>query len=209
MILWRPVGLNELALIFDSGMRAFPPRLPGQPIFYPVLNYEYAEQIARKWNTKEPEAAGYVTRIVVADQYVQRFEPHVVGSSKHVELWVPAEELGEFNSHIQGFIAVVAGFFGPEFRGFVPDKFGLKDQSAAQQFESLVGCLSYSPMDVWCETGANAKAVYLNYLFWLMGCTMGGRPLNESENKLIDFIQQRWSHAAFGFPLPGLTPNSV
>lgn len=37
MILWRPVGLAEMGLVFDSGMRRFPPRLPEQPIFYPVL----------------------------------------------------------------------------------------------------------------------------------------------------------------------------
>src|SRR5687767_7487785 len=45
--LWRPVGPKELELIRQSGMRAFPPRLPGQPIFYPVLSEEYARKIAR------------------------------------------------------------------------------------------------------------------------------------------------------------------
>ena len=43
MILYRPVGLKELELIYDSGMRAFPARLPQQPIFYPVLDLEYAK----------------------------------------------------------------------------------------------------------------------------------------------------------------------
>lgn len=41
MILHSPVGIEELALVFDSGMRAFPPRLPEQPIFYPVTNFGY------------------------------------------------------------------------------------------------------------------------------------------------------------------------
>jgi len=36
--LYRPVGLNELASIWDSGCREFPPRLPEQPIFYPVTS---------------------------------------------------------------------------------------------------------------------------------------------------------------------------
>jgi hypothetical protein len=35
--LYRPVGKKELELIRASGFRAFPPRLPGQPFFYPVL----------------------------------------------------------------------------------------------------------------------------------------------------------------------------
>jgi hypothetical protein len=38
MMLWRPVGLLEMAWVFDSGMRALPPRRAEQPIFYPVLN---------------------------------------------------------------------------------------------------------------------------------------------------------------------------
>ncbi len=43
-ILYRPVGKQELALIRESGFTAFPPRLSGQPIFYPVLVEEYAVQ---------------------------------------------------------------------------------------------------------------------------------------------------------------------
>ena len=39
-VLSRPVGGNELRLIAESGFRSFPPPLPGQPIFYPVLNEE-------------------------------------------------------------------------------------------------------------------------------------------------------------------------
>lgn len=36
-ILYRPVGAKELDLIAASGYREFPPRLPEQPIFYPVI----------------------------------------------------------------------------------------------------------------------------------------------------------------------------
>ena len=59
MILYRPVGLKELELIADSGFRAYPPRLPHQPIFYPVLTFDYAERIARDWNAKEAPFAGF------------------------------------------------------------------------------------------------------------------------------------------------------
>lgn len=34
----------------------------------------------------------------------------VVGGREHEELWVPAEDLGEFNRHIVGAIEVVAEF---------------------------------------------------------------------------------------------------
>src|SRR5437867_56739 len=112
MKLYRPVGLAELALIFDSEMRAFPPRLPEQPIFYPVLNQEYASQIAREWNAPAaPRFAGYVTEFEVESEYGQKFPKKIVGASIHGELWVPAEDLTEFNRHIIGRIRVTAAFF--------------------------------------------------------------------------------------------------
>jgi len=107
--LFRPVGPKELALIRESGWREFPPRLPGQPIFYPVLNAEYAIQIARDWNVKD-SGAGFVTRFDVDAAFVRRYAVHTVGSSVHRELWVPAEELAEFNRHIVGRIEVIAEF---------------------------------------------------------------------------------------------------
>jgi hypothetical protein len=117
MILFRPVGLNELRLIHDSGMKAFPPRLPEQPIFYPVLNFEYAEQIARDWNTKSGTHVGFVTRFEVDDAYVKKFKVEVVGARMHQELWVPAEELEEFNRNIIGKITVEAYYIGELFKG--------------------------------------------------------------------------------------------
>jgi hypothetical protein len=115
LILFRPVGLKELELIADSGYTAFPARLPEQPIFYPVLNYEYAEQIARDWNATIPPYAGFVTRFKVAQSYADKFEVHIVGGNIHQELWVPAEELEEFNGHIQGKIEIVAAYYGQDF----------------------------------------------------------------------------------------------
>src|SRR5687768_16345970 len=97
--LFRPVGPKELALIEASGWRSFPPRVPEQPIFYPVTNEEYAIQIAREWNVKA-SGAGFVTRFEVDAEYVSQFPKKVVGSRVHEELWVPAEELIEFNSRI-------------------------------------------------------------------------------------------------------------
>ena len=83
MILYRPVGLQELKLIAESGYRAFPPRLPEQPIVYPVLNFEFAEQIASRWNTEDPNSgyAGIVLRFEVEDAYVRRFPVQVVGEA--------------------------------------------------------------------------------------------------------------------------------
>ena len=107
--LYRPVGADELRLIEVSGWTAFPPRLKGQPIFYPVLNREYAVQIARDWNVKET-GSGYVTAFDVDSAFVSRYEVKVVGARQHEELWVPAEELAEFNAHIIGPIRVTDRF---------------------------------------------------------------------------------------------------
>ena len=107
--LYRPVGPRELALIAESGWTAFPPRLTEQPIFYPVLNEEYATKIARDWNVKA-SGAGFVTRFAVDAEFLKRYPRQVVGSAIHEELWVPAEELADFNRHIVGLIEVIAEF---------------------------------------------------------------------------------------------------
>lgn len=107
--LYRPVGEKELALIKESGWRTFPPRMPEQPIFYPVLDEEYAAQIARDWNTREGET-GYVLRFQIHSDYLDKFPVQTVGSRTHREYWIPAEELDDFNRHIVGKIEVVATF---------------------------------------------------------------------------------------------------
>lgn len=107
--LFRPVGPAELKLIEESGWTKFPERLPEQPIFYPVLNEEYAAQIARDWNVKD-SGSGYVTRFEVDSNYIARFDVQVVGGSNHQEYWIPAEDLDDFNGHIVGKIEVIAEF---------------------------------------------------------------------------------------------------
>jgi hypothetical protein len=110
MQLWRPVGAKELALIEASGWKAFPPRLPEQPIFYPVLNFDYAEQIAREWNTRNGEE-GYVVTFDVDDAVARRYPVQVVGAANvHRELWVPAEDLHALNEAIQGPIELIARY---------------------------------------------------------------------------------------------------
>jgi len=108
-VLYRPVGPKELELIAASGYREFPPRLPEQPIFYPVLNEEYARQIARDWNARDG-GRGYVTRFAVRKEFIDRYEVHTVGGAIHTELWVPAEYLAEMNRNIVGLIELIAEY---------------------------------------------------------------------------------------------------
>ncbi|WP_276131630.1 ADP-ribosylation/crystallin J1 [Polluticoccus soli] len=107
--LYRPVSQKELDLIAESGWKRFPPRLPDQPIFYPVTNEEYAVQITRDWNVPA-YGVGYVTKFEVDSAYLEKFAVQNVGGQLHDELWVPAEELDEFNDHIIGVIEVTKEF---------------------------------------------------------------------------------------------------
>lgn len=110
--LYRPVGQKELDLIEQSGFRAFPARLSWQPIFYPVMNEEYATFIAREWNTKDAASGfvGYVLRFQVRAEYIAQFQVQKVGSATALELWIPAERLAEFNENIVGCIEIVSRF---------------------------------------------------------------------------------------------------
>jgi len=108
--LYRPTGSNELALIRDADYAGFPPRLPEQPIFYPVTNEAYACQIARDWNTKTGDGKGFVTRFAVRKAFLDGFERKVVGGAQHEEYWIPAEQLEEFNANIVGKIEVIREF---------------------------------------------------------------------------------------------------
>lgn len=115
--LFRPVGLKELSLIAESDWSEFPPRLDWQPIFYPVLNQAYAEQIAREWNTADEFSGfcGAVTQFVIEESHFRKYKVENVGGSIHNELWIPAEELALFNDHIIGKIKLVKVFFGMGF----------------------------------------------------------------------------------------------
>jgi hypothetical protein len=115
--LYRPVGLQEKELIEASGYKAFPPRLAHQPIFYPVLNEEYATAIARDWNTKDAASGfvGYVTRFEVRADFLAHYDVKTVGADLHQEYWIPAEDLPAFNAALVGEITFIAEFH-PEHR---------------------------------------------------------------------------------------------
>jgi hypothetical protein len=111
--LYRPVGPKELGLIRQGGFKAFPPRLPEQPIFYPVLNEDYAVKIARDWNVRA-SGAGFVTRFAVLARFLEAYLVRQAGGSSHLEYWIPAEDLPAFNAAIVGEIEVVAEFRATE-----------------------------------------------------------------------------------------------
>ena len=193
MILWRPVGMRELALVFESGMKAFPPRLPEQPIFYPVLVEAYADQIAGTWNTADEPYAGYVLEIEIPDDFAVRYPPATVGGSMHRELWVPAEELDEFNRRMTRPISVRRAFFGSRFRGYVPEKFGLRGADAYKQIAVMISTMDYSGFDFILEISANMLTFFLNFPFWKAA---GAERLGVDAVQLdrcLDRIRKTWS----------------
>lgn len=90
-------------------MRAFPPRLAEQPIFYPVLTENYAVKIARDWNVKA-DGAGFVTRFRVRRDFIDQYDVQIAGGREHLEYWIPADALESFNAAIVGEIEIVAAF---------------------------------------------------------------------------------------------------
>ena len=107
--LYRPTGPNELALVEESGFKRWPPRLPVQPIFYPVMNEEYAKEIVIKWNIKD-SGVGYVTRFKVKADFMNRYQIEQVGASHHTEWRVPAEDIENLNDNIVGLIELIGEF---------------------------------------------------------------------------------------------------
>ncbi|MBD2194767.1 MULTISPECIES: hypothetical protein [Calothrix] len=110
--LYRPTSPKELELVKQSGYTKWPPRLPEQPIFYPVTNEQYAKEIATKWNVRD-SGVGYVTRFQVKKLFMDKYDIHQVGASHHTEWWIPAEELEDLNSNIVGYIEVIGEFRNP------------------------------------------------------------------------------------------------
>lgn|SRR5574337_466038 len=108
--LYRPVGPKELALIKKSKWKKFPPRLPEQPFFYPVLTKEYAEKIARDWNVKA-SGEGHVLEFYVLESFLSKYSIQKAGGNAHQEYWIPAEDLEDFNSAIMGRIWKIESYY--------------------------------------------------------------------------------------------------
>lgn len=204
MILYRPVGHNELALIVESGLKGFPPRLPDQPIFYPVLNAGYAKQIALEWNTKSDTFSGYVTRFNIDNDYAQKFNREIVGGKVHEELWVPSEELSEFNQKIVGHIEIISAYFGTGFKGSSPNLgFANLSANAEEYLQLMIGMFECNLMDFRGAVVINYKSVFCNYAFWKQfDVSLLKATREDSREKLLPAIKDAWHSNFPGVALP-------
>lgn len=187
-------------------MREFPPRLPSQSIFYPVANVTYARQIARDWNVSDERSgfAGFVTSFDVDKNYLSGLGVRRVGSSEHLEYWVPANQLSTFNAAIRGLVRVEEGYFGGNFAGDVPDNFILKGQDALVQLVTLQRTWDYSGFDVGCEVSANRRCIFLNWLFWSSHDFSKFGISEEQRGIMLGRLHECWTLNHIGIPLPGL-----
>lgn len=166
--LYRPVGLTEMKLILDLNLKGFPPRLPEQPIFYPVLNKAYADQIAYEWNTRDKFSGfvGFVTEFDIYSPFIDKYEEQIVGSARHNELWIPAEELDELNNNIVGHIRMVDVFYGTYYEGFTPELSIFEGKNLVEQFKIWKEILDNNSMDFYCELKEYWKYIFMNYKLW-------------------------------------------
>ena len=196
------MGLPELALLWDSGMHRFPPRLSDQPIFYPVLNLEYARQIASEWNPPDKNSgfAGFVTQFEVSSSYLSKYEVHTAGSAAHREYWIPARELTSLNKAIAGLISVEEGYFGASFTGFIPVDHRLTGLNAVEQFTALSSIVDFTEFK--SEVSANRKAVFLNCLFWYNTILSDPECKREARELFTTRLAKAWRNSKIDVPLP-------
>jgi hypothetical protein len=58
---------------------------------------------------------GIVTAFDVEANFISKYESQNVGGEIHNELWIPSNELEEFNNNIVGTIKIVNVFFGENY----------------------------------------------------------------------------------------------
>lgn len=193
--LYRPVGIKEMNLIFESDLKEYPPRLPEQPIFYPVNNIEYARQIALEWNTKSaPGFCGFVTQFEIDENYAKRFAEHIVGAKVHSELWVPAEDLDEFNNHIIGKIQLVDSFYGKGYKGLEPVHSVLEGKNPAEQFVVFHKLCKENKKLFNQEIEIQWRIILTNYKYWCANSFEEQKIYEKEKNDTLDNIKAAWNH---------------
>lgn len=197
MMLYRPCGVEELVLVYDARQRRWPPRLPEQPIFYPVTRADYAAQISREWNTTSGARLGYVTAFELDADYARRFTPQVVGARQHEELWVPAEELDTFNDHILGPIEVIALYAGAGARGHIPSAGRWSGLDARTQWVSI----ETHPHELEDLARREGRAIFANLPLWRADSTVDATILSK--------LERAWERAHPERMLPRCTAQRV
>lgn len=108
-VLWRLVGPEKTEPIRRAEIRSFPPRLPEQPIFYPITTEAHAVKIVRDWNVLD-SGSGFIARFTLRTGFLSDYPVQMAGGREHSEYWIPAENLDALNGHMIGPVDVVHTF---------------------------------------------------------------------------------------------------
>jgi hypothetical protein len=205
--LYRPVEIDELARIFDSGMRAIPFNRPDFPACYAAMtDFDLASQIARDFSKTSALKAGYVVSFTIDSDSASQYE-HELGGEKERDyriLWVPPEELDTFNGHIEGLIEVDAAYFEDGFTGLVAEQYGLRGADAVEQFVCLRAIADRSLMDFFGETSAQRRIIYCHAPFWRTHDFTNQGVTIEKRDALIYDLVECWFSSTVEFSLPRL-----
>lgn len=203
--LYRPVGLTEMKLILDLGLKAFPPRLPEQPIFYPVLNKEYAAQIAHEWNTRDKYSGyvGFVTEFAVKSPFIDQYEEQIVGAKKHEELWIPSEDLNEMNANIDGRIQLIDVYYGEEYAGLTSEAGHFQGKTPIEQLMIWYEIYVRDLKAFYNEIQEQWKMIFVNYKHWvaLDPSLVGMKEV--SMNEVLSKMHECWKEQFSDIPLLG------
>lgn len=200
MKLYRPTGISELELIYDSGMKSFPARLLDQPVFYPVTNFGYATQIAKDWNKPRPPSyCGFVVSFEISDLVLKNYDSKIVGNSYHKEFWIPSDHLPSFNSHLLGQINLIEGHFSENYNGYIGEsrpfepELSLTGKSSREQIQIIRDCDKFESNRLSKLIDQNRKFVFLNILGW---------KYHGLESKFLKSIITEWNKLGTGIHLP-------
>lgn len=92
-------------MVLKNQYKKWPPRLPEQPIFYPVTNVQYAKEV-NLWNVQQ-FGKGYITKFLVKKAFMNSYSIQKVGGKHHTEWWIPAQDLEKLNDNIVGLIEII------------------------------------------------------------------------------------------------------
>ncbi len=192
-----------MKLILDLALKAFPPRLPEQPIFYPVLNKSYADQIAKEWNTKDRFSGfvGFVTAFKVRSPFIDQYDEQIVGATKHKELWIPAEDLEELNTNIEDRIQVIDIFYGADYEGIAIESEPFEGRSFIDQLKAWHSLYEYNSSEFYNEIQKQWKHIFINYKYWGKLDTDAVGLSEKQKNKVLLKMKEYWNERFVEIPL--------
>ncbi len=187
-VLFHPVGLIEMGQIVGSNFSRLPENARSRHRFYATP--EEAEALVREELVESLESAfvGYVVRVMV--------DPDTIGSLGERPLTLDNAALAILNANLDGPLRVQSATYGSAYHGYIPEAFRLAGQEVGEQFLTLWALTEAGDDEGLAdEIGANHRAIYLNYPYWV-GKGFAQQGLDEVDQEvLLANIEHFWADA--------------